>query len=290
MRTKFLGGATVPWILLAPAIACVVCFVALPVGAIGVYSFWRHLPTGAVVQTFTFDNWRELLTDPFYSLVLLDTFRLSAITTILCALIGYPTAFALTLIGSRWKGLLVVLLFLPSWISYVVRTMSWIHVLGKNGLVNSLLARAGLIQEPLPLLFNDFSVQVGLVHFLLPLMILNVYIGLQSVDRDVVDAARTLGATGWQAFRAITFPLSLAGLSAGSLLCFILSTGTYITPLILGGPSSTYYAGLIYDAVIPQLDWPFGAALSLIFIGILSLVLTGYGRLLGLSHMFQGLK
>jgi len=279
-----------PWVLVAPGLWCVAAFIVLPIVSVGAYSFWTRLPSGEVQTVFTLGNWREFFTDPFYVAVLWSTLKLSTATTIICALVGYPPAYALSLIGPRWKGLLVVMLFLPSWISYVVRTMSWLHVLGKNGLVNSLLLGAGVVGEPLPLLYNDMSVVMGLVHYLLPLMILNVYIGLQSVDRNVVDAARTLGATDWQAFLAVTLPWSLPGLSAGCLLCFILSAGTYVTPLVLGGPGTSYYAALIYESVIPQADWPLGAALALVFIFVLAMILVAYGRLVGMGHMFQGIK
>jgi spermidine/putrescine transport system permease protein len=280
-------NAAAPWLLLAPALCCIAAFVVLPIASIGAYSFWADTPTGLVDARFTLRNWQEFFGDPFYGEVLLKTLRLSLVTTLVCALVGYGPAYFLSRLGGRRRGLLIVLLFLPSWISYIVRTMSWLYVLGKTGLVNTLLLRAGLVGAPLPLLYNDFSIYLGLVHYLLPLMILNIYIGLGMVDRNLVDAARTLGAAEWQAFLSVTFPLSLPGLSAGALLCFILSAGTYVTPLILGGPGSNYYASFIYDTVISQADWPFGATLSLVFIALLAVALFGYGRLIGLAHMFQ---
>jgi spermidine/putrescine transport system permease protein len=254
------------------------------------YSFWTSSPTAVVVPILTLQNWRDFFGDPFYALVLLDTARLAVTTTIACVLIGYPTAYALSLLGPRWRLLSVVLLFLPSWISYVVRTMSWLYILGREGLINNLLLKLGLIGEPLPLLYNDVSVQIGLVHYLLPIVILNLYIGIQAVDGSLVSAARTLGANGWQTFVAITLPLSLPGVLAGALLCFILAAGSYLTPLILSGPGKTYYASLIYQLVIQQANWPSGATASLVFIVFLAAIAFVYTRWLGLANVFREVR
>ncbi|WP_431284340.1 ABC transporter permease [Humitalea sp. 24SJ18S-53] len=273
------------WLLLAPALACVAMFIVMPLVTVGVYSFWQRSPIGIVEQVFTLDNWREFFGDSFYALILWRSIRLSLLAMLTAALLGYPVAYTLSRMGDRWRAALILLLFLPSWISFVVRTMSWLHVLGPTGLVNMSLQRMGLIFEPLPLLYNDFAIYIGLVHYVITYMILNIYIGLQSVDRNVVDAARTLGASDWQAFLAVTLPLSLPGLSAGCLLCFILASGSYITPMLLGGPGNIYFPNLIYEAMVPQLDWPFGAALALVFILVLVAVLLVYARIVGLSHL-----
>jgi spermidine/putrescine transport system permease protein len=283
--TRVLG-----WALVTPALCCVTAFVLAPILCTGIYSFWTRLPTGAVQFSFTLQHWRELFGDPFYMIILLRTLRLAAVVTLICVVIGYGPAYYITLVSPSRRALLIVLLFLPSWISYIVRSMSWLPILGKEGLFNSLLNRWGIISEPLPLLFNDFSVYVGLVQFLLPLMIINIYIGLQAVDRKVVDAARTLGATPLQAFLAVTFPLALPGLAAGCLLTFILAMGAYITPQILGGPGTTYYANLVFETFVSHQDWPFGATLSLVIIFFLLVGLIGYARLAGLSMMFREVR
>lgn len=287
MLRPFVRPYAIPWCLLAPALCCIAAFVVAPILCVGIYSFWSHLPTGAVSTTLTLENWQELLTDPFYGSILLKTIRLAAVSTAICAVLGYGPAYYLTLQPARRRAAFVLLLFLPSWISYVVRSMSWLHILGRTGLVNTLLLDAGVITTPLPLLYNDFSVYVGIIQYLLPLMIINIYIGLQFIDPNVVDAARTLGANSVQAFWAVTFPLALPGLSAGCLLAFILAMGAYITPMVLGGPGATYYANLVYDTVISQQDWPFGATLSLVVVFFLALSLYGYARLSGLSQMFR---
>lgn len=295
LRQNVAGGvagdpSALAWALVGPALCCVAAFVLAPILCIGIYSFWTRLATGAVQFTFTLDNWRELFGDTFYGVILLRTLRLAAVVTLVCAALGYGPAYYITLVSPARRALLVVLLFLPSWISYIVRSMSWLPILGKEGLLNTLLLRTGVVAEPLPLLYNDFSIYVGLVQFLLPLMIVNIYIGLQAVDRKVVDAARTLGANPVQAFFAVTFPLALPGLAAGCLLTFILAMGSYITPIILGGPGTTYFANLVFDTFVSHQDWPFGATLSLVIVFFLIAGLAGYAKLAGLSAMFREIR
>ena len=286
-RFSGLGANAVGWALVAPALCCVVGFVLAPIVCLGIYSFRPHLGPGLVGSGLTLENWHELIFDPFYAGILAKSLRLAVTATLICAVIGYGPAYFITTQPPGRRALLITLLFLPSWISYIVRSMSWLPILGKDGLINTLLVGWHLTSQPLPLLYNDFSIHVGMVQFLLPLMIVNITIGLQAVDARLVEAARTLGATGAHAFLAVTFPLALPGLLAGCLLTFVLAMGAYITPLILGGPGTTYYANLVFDTFVSQQNWPFGATLSLVIIFFLTLGLAGYARLAGLSSMFR---
>ncbi|MEA2781998.1 MAG: spermidine/putrescine transport system permease protein [Rhodospirillaceae bacterium] len=276
-----------PWLLLSPAVASLSVLLVIPVLFIVVYSFWLRTASGQVVPQFTLDNWRELFGDIYYWEILGRTLRLSVTTTLACALLGYPVAYFLAYTRMRLRFLLALLLMLPFWISFVIRTMSWIHVLGTNGFINRLLLQLGLIDEPFKLLYNDISIHLGLMHVLLPFMILNIYVSLDGMDRNLASAARTLGAGAWRAFRDITFPLSLPGLAAGCLLCFVMTSGTYVTPLLLGGPGNAMFASLIYDAIIRQFDWPFGAVLSLLLLALLATVVLIYNRFLGMSQVFR---
>ena len=275
------------WALVAPALCCVIGFVLAPIICLGIYSFWSHAGPGVVDYRLTLENWQELIFDPFYAGILLKTLRLAATGTLICAVLGYGPAWYITTQPPARRALLITLLFLPSWISYIVRSMSWLPILGKEGLLNTLLVSWHLAPQPLALLYNDVSVYVGMVQFLLPLMIVNITIGLQAVDGRLLEAARTLGASEASAFLVVTFPLALPGLLAGSLLTFVLAMGSYITPLILGGPGTTYYANLVFDTFVSQQNWPFGATLSLVIIFFLTLGLVGYARLAGLSTMFR---
>lgn len=283
----FLRGRFVSLALVSPAVVSVALFVVLPLICIGMYSFWSRFPNGAVNQTFTLVNWHELVSDPLYGKVLGQTIFLATTTTLIAVLVGYGPAYYLTTLPAKQRGLLIILLFVPSWISYIIRTMSWMHVLGRNGIVNSSLMSMGIISEPLPLIYNNFAIYVGVVQYALPIMILNIYLGLMAVDRNVVDAARTLGANGFQTFRSVVLPLSIGGLSAGCLICFIWTLGTFVTPMLLGGPGTTYYASMVYDSILHHQDWPFGSTLALLSIMFLTISLIAYGRLIGLSHLFK---
>jgi spermidine/putrescine transport system permease protein len=276
-----------PWYLLSPALVSVGLLMVVPAGFIIVYSFWLRTATGADVPELNLGNWVEVLTDPFYRIILWQTLRIAAITTVVCALLGYVPAYFIARTRIRQKALLVLLLMLPFWISYIIRTLSWINILGTSGAINATLEWLELIHEPFQMLYNQGAVILGLAHYLLPFMILNIYVSLDGIDRNLEPAARTLGCTPWQAFREVTLPLSLPGLAAGSLLCFVLGAGTYITPLILGGPGDAMFANLIYEAVIIQLNWPLGSALSVVLLVLLGTVVLLYNRFLGLSQIYK---
>ncbi|MDD9728612.1 ABC transporter permease [Mameliella sp. AT18] len=277
-----------PWILLAPAISAVTLLLLVPLIFIVVYSFWLRTATGADQVGFYLDNWQEALTDRFYRDILFSTLRIAAITTIVCALMGYPAAYFIARSRGN-KVILLLLLMLPFWISYIIRTMSWINILGVSGALNTLLMSVGIIGEPLNMLYNETTVILGLVHFLLPFMVLNVFVSLDGIDTNLEDAANSLGATKWQSFLQVTLPLSLPGLAAGGLLCFVLGAGTYITPLVLGGPRDAMFANLVFEAIITQLNWPLGSALSLMLLVVLGALVMIYNRYLGMAQLMKGL-
>ncbi len=277
-----------PWILLTPALTAVALLLLVPLLFIVVYSFWLRSAIGPDTPGFHLDNWQRALTDPFYRYILFNTLKIAAITTLICAALGYPAAYFIARSRSN-KLMLLLLLLLPFWISYIIRTMSWINILGTSGALNTLLMSLGVISEPLRMLYNEATVILGLVHFLLPFMVLNVYVSLDGIDLNLEDAATSLGANRWQAFLQVVLPLSLPGLAAGGLLCFVLGAGTYITPLVLGGPRDAMFANLVYEAIITQLNWPMGSALSLLLLLVLGLLVAVYNRFLGMSQLARGL-
>ncbi len=274
-------------ILLSPAMVSLALFLVAPIVFIVIYSFWLRTAEGLDVPAFQFGNWIAVATDRYYWLGLVNTFRLALVTTIACAVVGYPTAYFLARIRFGNKALLLFLLFLPFWISYIIRTMAWISVLGKTGAVNTALIWLGIIDEPLALLYNDFSVVMGLVYFLVPYMIINIYVSLDGIDRNLEASARTLGCSAWQSFREVTLPLSLPGLGAGCMLCFVLAAGSYVTPKLLGGTDTLFFPDLIFEAIISQLDWPTGAVLSVILLIALGLLVAVYNRFMSLSDIYQ---
>lgn len=276
-----------PWLLLTPSLSVVALLLAIPVGFVVAYSFWQRTITGLEVPDLHVGNWTEFFSDYFYHYILWQTLRYAAITTVLCTILGYVPAYFLSNTKFKNKALLVLLLLLPFWISYIIRTLSWIHILGTNGVVNIALQMFGITDAPVRMLYVEFSVIMGFVHAFLPFMILNIYVSLEGMDKNLVEAARSLGCTGWQAFREVTLPLSLPGLAAGGLLVFVLTGGSYITPMILGGPDNSMFAGMIFETIIVELDWPFGSTLSIVLLVVLGSVVVLYSRFMGMSQVYK---
>ena len=279
-----------PWLLLSPTLAALVLLMAVPIVIMTIYTFYRFKTAGVEVPEFNTGNWQEFFSDPYYHRFLLKTFRISLETAALCAVMGYPPAYFIAMSRFHHKWLLLLLLIVPFWISFTIRTFSWIHILGEQGAINAVLLKLGLIGTPLPLLYNEGSVIMGMIHFLLPYMILNVYVSLEGIDRNLISAARTLGATDWQAFKEVTLPLSLPGLGAGLLLSFVLAAGSYVTPQILGGRSDALFGNLIFSTIMKELNWPMGSTLSIVLLVLLGSLSVIYSRYMGLSTIFKGLS
>ncbi len=279
-----------PWVLLSPALSAVFLLLVIPVCFIVVYSFWLRTPTGADVPAFQFGNFAKFFADFFYPSVLIRTIRVSLETVALCLVMGYIPAYFFYRSKTRHKSLLMLLIMLPFWISFIIRTLSWINILGDTGLFNYLLIKFGILSEPLSLLYNEGAVLLGLIQYLLPFMILNIYVSLEGIDKSLLEAARSLGCTEWQAFREVTLPLSLPGVSAGRLLVFVLTSGTYLPPMILGGPGNDMIANLIFKRIIGTLDWPFGSAISVLLLILLGIIINTYNRYLGINRIFQSFK
>jgi spermidine/putrescine transport system permease protein len=278
------------WALAAPTVILIVLLMILPIIVMAAYSFFTFVTAGVEEATLTWANWQEFLTDTYYHGFLFKTVRVGIVTAIVCAVAGYFPAYFIWATNFRHKWLLLLLLIVPFWISFTIRTFSWIHILGEQGLINVALLRAGLIDEPWRLLYTESAVIMGLVHFLLPYMILNVYVSLEGIDRSLILAARSMGCTSAQAFREVTLPLSLPGLAAGLLLCFVLAAGSYVTPQLLGGPRDALFGNLIYDTIMGQLNWPLGATLSIVLFVLLGLVAVAYSRYMGLSQIMKGMS
>ena len=287
---SFGGKTSVPskaWQLLAPALITLFFLLVIPMLIIFVYSFYLFVDVGVDKPAFQFGNWIEFFTDGYYHGAIWTTFRIAITATVVCAVVGYIPAYYIATTTFRHKWLLMLLLILPFWVSFIIRTFSWIHVLGNQGFINATLLSIGIIDQPIKMLYTEGAVIMGMIHFLLPYMVLNIYVSLEGIDRNLVSAARTLGATSWQAFREVTLPLSLPGLAAGSLLCFVLSAGTFVTPQILGGPRDFMFGNLIFDALMDELNWPMGATLSCVMLIMLGSIVLIYNRIMGLSQVYK---
>jgi spermidine/putrescine transport system permease protein len=277
------------WLLVAPAALLLLCFLILPIVVMAVYTFYTFVTAGVEAAEPTLANWHEFLTDSYYHGFLLKTLRVGMVTALICSVVGYFPAYFIWATRFRHKWLLLLLLIVPFWISFTIRTFSWIHILGEQGLINVWLINLGLIDQPIQMLYTEGAVIMGLLHFLLPYMILNIYISLEGIDRTLVQAARSMGCTNAQAFREVTLPLSLPGLAAGLMLCFVLAAGSYVTPQLLGSGRDALFGNLIYDTIMGQLNWPMGATLSIVLFFVLGSVAAIYTRYMGMSQIVKGL-
>jgi spermidine/putrescine transport system permease protein len=279
----------VPWLLLAPALLLLTILLAVPLGIMATYSLFVHVDIGVDRAEMGIRNWIAFLTDRFYLYALWKTARVAVITTVICTVVGFVPAYVIASTRASRRWIMMVLLLLPFWISFVIRTMSWIHVLGTRGAINAFLMWSGLINRPLGMLYSEGAVVTGLVHFLLPFTILNIFVAIDASDRNLPAVARTLGASPFGAFREVTLPLAMPGIATGALLAFVLSAGSYVTPLILGGPNDFLFGNIIFGTTMVEINWPMGATLSLGLILILAAVIAIYNRYFGLDRLTRGL-
>jgi len=217
----------------------------------------------------TLDNFLFLFQDHYYAIIYLSSIKLAAISTLLCLLLGYPMAYYIARQPARWRNLLLLGIVLPFWISFLLRVYAWIGLLNTNGVINEVLRWAGLIDQPLSLIYNDFAVYLGIVYSYLPFMILPLYANLEKQDLDLQDAAADLGARRWQVFRDVTLPLSMPGVIAGCLLVFIPAIGEFIIPALLGGSDTLMIGRALWDEFFISRDWPVASAVSVVLLLIL---------------------
>ena len=205
----------------------------------------------------------------------------AAATTLLCLLIGFPMALAIARAPETWRALLLFLVVLPFWTSFLIRVYAWIALLQPSGLINRALLAAGLIEQPIPLLYNMFSVTLGLVYSYLPFMILPLYGSLARLDASLLEAAADLGARPWRILFAVIVPLVLPGIAAGALLVFIPAVGEFVIPDLLGGPDTLMIGKLLWQEFFDNVDWPAASAIAVALVVLLSLPLLLAQRFLG---------
>ena len=235
---------------------------------------------------YTLDAYRQVFRVPVYLTVIGLTFGTAAVVTLLCLLLGYPLAYVLARLPPRSARLLLIVVVLPYFTSIIVRTYAWMVLLGRNGLVNQWLVALGVADKPLPLLYNQAGVLIGMTYVLLPFMTLTLFSVMRGIDPALLRAAHSLGGSRLQAFRRVFLPLSLPGIAAGALLVFILSLGFFITPALMGGPGDVMIAMLIEREVEITLNWGFASALAVI---LLALTLAGFAlaqRVVRLDRLF----
>jgi spermidine/putrescine transport system permease protein len=259
-----------------PSLTYLVLFFAAPLGIVLVYSFGTRSRTGrTVLGDWNVDSYARLL-DPLVLQIAARSFGLALLTTVICLLVGYPFAYYLATRPLRFRGILLVLVMIPFWSNFLVRTYAWRVLLGSDGPFVALLSTLGL-PEP-RLLFTPFAIVLGLVYGFLPFMILPLYASIERLDFSLVEAARDLYASGWEAFRRVTWPLSRPGVIAGSILVFIPSFGAYVTPEILGGSRTTMLGSYVVRQFLSARDWPFGSALSVAILSVMLVATLVYFR------------
>jgi spermidine/putrescine transport system permease protein len=265
-------------LLLAPGLGWLVVFFAIPLAIIFVVSLGSRDQYGGVsMDVLSIDNYGRTL-EPDFLPTVLNSFKYAIATTVLAIAIAYPMAYFIARHGGRRKVLLLVLVMLPFWTSWVIRTYAWMILLRDNGVVNTVLGVAGI--GPVQLLNTDLSVILGMTYGFLPFTILPLYVAIDRLDPALVHAARDLYASGRAAFVHVTLPLTMPGVVAAAILTFIPSMGDFVTPDLLGGAQTTTVAKVIQTTFLSAKDWPFGAAL-----GFVMIMITIAGTLAGLRFL-----
>ena len=227
---------------------------------------------------FTFDNYAFLFQDIYYATFYFSSIKIASIGTFFCLLLGYPMAYFIARQPSSRRNFLLLGVILPFWISFLLRVYAWIGLLNSRGVINNALLGIGIIDEPLPLIYNDFAVYLGIVYSYLPFMILPLYANLERLDLDLHDAAADLGARRSQVFFDVTLPLSRPGIIAGCLLVFIPAMGEFIIPALLGGSDTLMIGRALWDEFFINRDWPVASAVSVVLLLILVLPMMWFQR------------
>lgn len=254
----------VAWALIAPMVLWLLAFVVVPTGILFVYSFCERDEVGGVIFTFTLDNYRRVL-DPVYLWIFARSIGYAGLTTLICVVVGYPVAYTIARAGERRRNQLLLLVMVPFWTSFLIRTYAWITILKQEGLLNGALQAMRLTDEPLALLYTPTAVVIGLVYAYLPFMILPIYGSAEKLDNSLIEAAYDLGAGPVRAFSNVIVPLTMPGIAAGTLLVFVPAIGMFAITDLMGGAKVPMIGNVIQNQFLQARDWPFGAALGVVF-------------------------
>lgn len=270
--------AFAPLFLSGPATLFFIGLVLLPLALTIILSFNSYDYTAGIQNDVSVANYLTVLQDEYYLSTFWRTLRLALLTTVLTVVIGVPEAYILSNMRKPWRSIFLLVIIGPLLVSVVVRTFGWSMLLGKNGLVNGALAAVGL--EPVQLLYTEAAIVIGLVHIMLPFMVIPVWTVLQKLDPTVEAAALTLGASRFTALRRIVFPQAALGILSGSLIVFALSASSFAIPGLLGGRRLKMAATLVYDEFLIELNWPLGATIAIIVLVANLVIMLAYNRLI----------
>lgn len=262
-------------LFLAPGALVMLSSFFVPLLIVLGYSFLSRGPYGGVMRPWSMESYGRIF-DSLYLTILWRSVWIAAVATAGCLLMAFPLALYIAR-ATAHKTLLLNLVMLPFWTSFLIRTYAWMFLLRDTGLINTALQAAHVIHEPLPLLFNTGAVILGLVYGYLPFMVLPLYATLEKLDPALLDAAADLGASPWAALWRVVVPISRPGMIAGCLLVFIPCLGAYLTPDLMGGGKTVMIGNLVQNQFTTSRDWPFGAAISLLLMGMVLLVMRALG-------------
>ena len=262
----------VRYILIFPGVVLLCFFLVLPLLS-------SLIPTFFPRNSFSFQLYSEFFKDSYFMGVLWRTLVNSFFVTLICAVFGLPVSYVISGVSKKWKGILIALTLFPLLTNSVIRSFAWITILGKNGVINTLLMQWGIIKEPITLLYTDFSIIIGSVYLFLPTMVMTLIGVLENVDDDILEAASTLGLSPIKIFLKIIFPLSLPGMLVGSVLVFTGTLTAYTTPQLLGGNKKMMLATLLYQRATALGDWTSASVIALVMIVITFIVMKGFNLL-----------
>jgi spermidine/putrescine transport system permease protein len=251
------------FVLLSPALSFLVLFFVLPLLLVLIYSFLERGTYGGVNWTFTLSSYQRLTRGVYWG-ILGRSCWLAFLTTVVCLLVGYPMAFFIATRLQPWRRILLLLVIIPFWTNFLVRTYAWMVLLRTEGVINTFLQHLNLIKEPLDILFTPFAVSLGLIYGYLPFMVLPLYATLEKLNFSLIEASHDLGANDLKTFWRVVLPLSRRGIISGCLLVFIPSVGAFITPDLLGGAKTIMIGNVIQNQFLKSRDWPFGSVLSIL--------------------------
>jgi len=252
------------WLMLAPMLLWLAAFVVVPTAILGVYSFCERDELGRVVFSFSVESYARAF-DPVYLGIFLRSIGYAAITTVVCVVLGFPVAWTIARASEAWRQRLLLLVMVPFWTSFLIRTYAWITILKSDGLFSGLLQYARLIEAPLELLYTPAAVVVGLVYAYLPFMILPIYASAEKLEGALIEAAHDLGCGPLRTFREVILPLTKPGIYAGVLLVFVPAIGMFAITDLMGGARVPMIGNVIQNQFFQARDWPFGAALGVVF-------------------------
>jgi len=254
--------------LLMPATAVVTVFLGLPLILLARYSLNKFVPGQFMVDALTVENYVKFFTDAFNLNVLARTVKVAVICTLACLIMGFPLAYVLARTQSRFKNLMVIAVVLPLFVGNAVRAAGWMTAFGSKGALNASLMGLGLIDQPLEIMYTENAVLIGICAVNLPFMVLTLQSVIEGINRNVEEAAFSLGAGPAAMFRRVLWPLAMPGILAGTILTFILAMNAYATPVLLGGPLFKMMAPLVYNQFTQQTNWPFGGAIAFILMTV----------------------